>query len=567
MPVVVESVVTEGVFSVEKFVENFDLLVEASGSIEQLRTLVLELAVRGNLTREERGDTPIRIDEECDPDSAPFPVRTLWRWARLKSLCEVITKGSSPKWQGVNYVEGSGKGILFVTSENVGAGRMLLEQPKYVEKSFNEIEPRSVLRRGDLLMNIVGASIGRAAIFDRDDVANINQAVCLIRLIDKPIRINPAFLLRFFNSPTCITFMFDKQVENARANLSMGNIAQFFIPLPPLAEQKRIVARVDQLMALIDNLEQKQTRKRQLGANFTKASLEALTGAESPEEFDTAWKRVVENWGVVVDRPDKVWFLRKAILGLAGCGRLVLQQATDEPAEHLVKKAQAQLAGEARPRQQERQHVPEQVLPTLPPGWTAVPWKMIGLCQNGRSFPSGDYANHGVKLLRPGNLHVSGEVQWTSDNTRYLPERYAKEFPEFIVSSGELIMNLTAQSLKDEFLGRVCITGPDERCLLNQRQARLTPFGLDPQYLFWYFRTPFFRNYVDGLNKGTLIQHMFTSQVNEAIILVPPLAEQKRIVAKVDHLMKLCDELEAKLRRAEDRASKLVEAVVGEMVE
>jgi type I restriction enzyme S subunit len=155
---------------------------------------------------------------------------------------------------------------------------------------------------------------------------------------------------------------------------------------------------------------------------------------------------------------------------------------------------------------------------------------------------------------------------WTLENTRYLPRHYETENSEFIVGPGELVMNLTAQSLKDEFLGRVCMTEANERCLLNQRIARLTPIGMQPRFLIWYFRSPFFRHYVDGLNKGTLIQHMFTSQVDEALILIPPLAEQARIVTKVDQLMALCDTLEAALRRAETTAQKLAEAVVAELV-
>jgi type I restriction enzyme S subunit len=174
-----------------------------------------------------------------------------WRWIRLGELCEVITKGSSPKWQGISYVK-EGDGTLFVTSENVGSYRMLFENRKFVEDSFNEIEPRSRLRRNDLLMNIVGASIGRTALFDSDELANINQAVCLIRLAESAL---VPYLLHFFNSELCIQMMFEKQVDNARANLSMGNIAKFPIPLPPLDEQDRVVAKVNQLMALCDELE------------------------------------------------------------------------------------------------------------------------------------------------------------------------------------------------------------------------------------------------------------------------------------------------------------------------
>lgn len=129
---------------------------------------------------------------------------------------------------------------------------LLLDTPKFVESKFNEIEPRSILQKGDYLMNIVGASIGRTAVFDRDDVANINQAVCLIRVGYSEL--SKAFLLHFFNSETCLGYMFDKQVDNARPNLSMGNIAKFLIPIPPVNEQHRIVSKVDALMALCDQL-------------------------------------------------------------------------------------------------------------------------------------------------------------------------------------------------------------------------------------------------------------------------------------------------------------------------
>jgi type I restriction enzyme S subunit len=85
------------------------------------------------------------------------------------------------------------------------------------------------------------------------------------------------------------------------------------------------------------------------------------------------------------------------------------------------------------------------------------------------------YCGDGVKLLRPGNLHVSGRVQWNEENKRCMPERWEQENPDLVVGPSELVMNLTAQSLRDEFLGRICITSADEHCLLNQRLAKLTP--------------------------------------------------------------------------------------------
>lgn len=106
-------------------------------------------------------------------------------------------------------------------------------------------------------MNIVGASIGRTAMYDLMTVATINQAVCLIRPFKEFCSLD--FLLLFFNSETCKSYMFDKQVDNARANLSMWNISNFVIPFPPLEEQKRIVSKVNELIGFCNTLSQSIT--------------------------------------------------------------------------------------------------------------------------------------------------------------------------------------------------------------------------------------------------------------------------------------------------------------------
>ncbi len=258
-----------------RLADNFASLYESAETVGKLRSTILQLAVQGRLVPQDSEDEPAtalvtrikklrgafadtkiaKVEQmpSIDACDMSFPLPDGWRWTRLAEICELITKGSSPKWQGISYVK-EGEGILFVTSENVGSYRMLFDNRKFVEARFNEIEPRSILRRNDLLMNIVGASIGRAAVFDSDDIANINQAVCLIRVAEPAL---VPYLLHFFNSDLCIQMMFDQQVDNARANLSMGNIAKFPIPVPPLAEQNRIVAKANQLMALCDELDAK----------------------------------------------------------------------------------------------------------------------------------------------------------------------------------------------------------------------------------------------------------------------------------------------------------------------
>lgn len=272
--------------------DNFDLLYSDVRNIAPLRQAILQLAVRGKLVPQDPNDEPasellekikaekkikekkIKSEKPLPPineDEIPYELPHRWKWVRLEDITKLITKGSSPNWQGINYVEKE-TGILFITSENVGNYKLLLDKSKYVEPKFNTIQARSILEKGDILMNIVGASIGRTALFNLDlqDV-NINQAVCIIRMVNDLV--DRAYLLYFFNSPICLEYMYDKQVDMARQNLSMTNVAKFLIPLPPLNEQKRIVEKVDKLMTLCNELEAQLAKSREESEKLIRAVL------------------------------------------------------------------------------------------------------------------------------------------------------------------------------------------------------------------------------------------------------------------------------------------------------
>ena len=241
---------------------------------DKLRKSILQQAIQGKLTERNLADEPasellkrIRAEKErlikegkvyrekdlkpiIDED-IPFDIPETWEWCKLGELTRLITKGSSPSWQGVSYTSEE-KGILFVTSENVGTEKMLLAKCKYVEAKFNDMHPASILQKGDLLTNIVGASIGRTAVFNEDVIdANINQAVCIIRLVNYSLT---AYLLMYLNSSAAIKNMTEKSVDSARANLSLTSVTNLMVPLPPLAEQQRIVNRVNELLAVCDGL-------------------------------------------------------------------------------------------------------------------------------------------------------------------------------------------------------------------------------------------------------------------------------------------------------------------------
>jgi type I restriction enzyme S subunit len=295
----------------------------------------------------------------------------------------------------------------------------------------------------------------------------------------------PTYLAFYLNYEEFVEFA-NQLNQGDRPRVSFDQIAGYKVPLPPLAEQRRIVAKVEELLGRVEAARARLARVPAILRRFRQAVLTAACSGELTAE----WRESdADNWPV-------------------------------------------------------------------------VRWRDVGDCQNGTAFSSKLYCDEGAKLLRPGNLHSSGRVVWTPDNTKRLPTEMLDEKRDYIVGPGELVINLTAQSLRDDFLGRVCMTDPDEQCLLNQRIARLTPRSASPRYCLLLFKCDLFRRYVDSLNTGSLIQHMFTKQVNEFEFPLPPIEEQHEIVRRVDALFALADTVERRVSQATARAERLTQAVL-----
>lgn len=162
-------------------------------------------------------------------------MREGWQTLSGEELTMRITKGSSPKWQGFEY---QSEGVLFVTSENVRDGFLDVSEPKYLPYEFSQKARNSRLKNGDILVNIVGASIGRACLFNLKDVeANVNQAVCVLRL--KP-DFEAEFFLQLLQAPHVQRRLLGERSDSARPNLSLTDFREFSFELPPLAEQRKI---------------------------------------------------------------------------------------------------------------------------------------------------------------------------------------------------------------------------------------------------------------------------------------------------------------------------------------
>ena len=202
-------------------------LKKAQEQLKIYRQAVLKKAFEGKLT------------------NPPMTIRT------LDSLTSLITKGASPKWQGFNYTTDSNQ-LLFVTSENVREGYISLEKEKYLPLGFNEVQKRSVLQKGDVLFNIVGASIGRAAIFELGKLSNINQAVALIRLDEEVLN---QYVNYFLNSEGAKQEYLKKQVDVARANLSLQNVKDIEIPFCNIDQQRIVIREIESRLSICDNIE------------------------------------------------------------------------------------------------------------------------------------------------------------------------------------------------------------------------------------------------------------------------------------------------------------------------
>lgn len=224
-----------------------------------------------------------RTRSEFKEDSKLGLIPKDWIVDKGLKLAQKITKGQSPKWQGFDYAN---SGMLFVTSENVRDGFLDLTAPKFLPLEFNEKIKSSELRPNDILINLVGASIGRSCLFDSDYTpANVNQAVCVFR--PKP-GIVSRYLAYYLRLDSTRNRLLSSQVETARSNLSLGDVRRLKFALPQdEAEQIEIADRLHSITELTDAKKQKisalQLLKKSLMQNLFEGRIRLRMQASTTE--------------------------------------------------------------------------------------------------------------------------------------------------------------------------------------------------------------------------------------------------------------------------------------------
>ncbi|MCH8295325.1 restriction endonuclease subunit S, partial [Candidatus Poribacteria bacterium] len=235
----------------------------ASELLKRIQTEKAGLMKRGKI-RKEKPLPPIGQDE------TPFDLPKGWNWVRFGDLTQKLRSGSTPRGGKSVYQE---TGIKFIRSQNVWNDGLKLDNIAHITEEIQQKMHATIVKPKDILLNITGASIGRSAlVLDDFDEGNVSQHVAIVRLVERSLRRYIHFYLISLMAQNAIM---SAQVGISREGLSMAKLKQFIVPIPPLEEQKRIVAKVDQFMTLCDQLEARLKSAQEDGEKLLAAAVNA----------------------------------------------------------------------------------------------------------------------------------------------------------------------------------------------------------------------------------------------------------------------------------------------------
>jgi len=541
---------------------HFARIADAPAAIPRLRQFILDLAIRGKLVEQDSNDEPashflqrVQAQKErlireggmakqkslrgLDPDEPPYAVPRNWQWVRLGALVRSMTNGI---YKPSSFYDEDG--VICLRMYNIRAGRINFENAKRIRLTQEELQTYG-LDAGDLLVNRVNSRelVGKAAPVPRCDTPLIfeskNIRVRFLETAALPYYSNLIFQTAFYRG---ILEGYAKQTCG-QATVSQPQLAELPLPLPPLAEQHRIVAKVDELMGLCDRLEATQTERETRRTRFVAATHADLAQPTLNSQLSTFF---INRLSRLTARPADIQQLRQTILNLAVRGKLVPQDPHDEPAQQFLARIQAEKVrleqeGKLRGGTSVRVIDSDGDLAAIPSTWAWVPFGDIMFSRDGDRIP------------------VSKEER----NTR------AKTY-DYYGASG--VIDKIDSYLFDKPL---LLIGEDGANLIN----RSTPIAFIARGKYWVNNHA---HVLDGITEnflrfielhinaidlkpyvtGTAQPKMNQAKMNSIPIALPPEAEQHRIVAKVDELMALCDRLETQLTTTQAQSRRLLESTL-----
>lgn len=560
--------------------------------IKKLRELILELAVRGKLVPQDLNDEPASVlleriaaekaqlvkDKkikkpkalpEISEDEKPFELPDGWMFVRLNDLGE-WGAGSTPSRSSSELYGGD---IPWFKSGELSQDYIYESEETVTELALKKSSLR-YNRIGDVLLAMYGATIGKAAILGVRGTTN--QAVCACTPFSGFSNIYLLMLLKAYR-PRFIGM----GAGGAQPNISREKIIATVIALPPLEEQHRIVAKVDELMSLCDALEAQTEASISAHQTLVETLLNALllpntnqpadsqSASAEPalnDSFEDSWERVAEHFDTLFTTAASIDTLKQTILQLAVMGKLVPQDPNDEPAAKLLERIAAektQLIKDGKIKKQKPlPAITDEEKPfELPEGWEWCRiWDVAELITSGSRDWAKHYSETGAIFVTMGNL-ARADYRLRMDTVRYVNPPQGSEGARTRLIADDLLISITGD------VGNLgLIPSNFGEAYINQHTCLLR-FMSDckNRYFPELMRSPLAKLQFDGPQRG--IKNSFRlGDVGEMIIPLPPQEEQHRIVAKVDELMALCDQLKARLSDAQNTQLHLTDAIVEQSI-
>ena len=450
------------------------------------RELLIERKV---IKRDKRTETAI------DPNAIPFDVPENWKWVTLGSILNKLTDGThkTPKY--------TTDGIKFVSVKDMSNGVLSLENTKFIsEEEHQELYARCNPEKGDILLSKVGTT-GVPAIVNTTEQFSLFVSVALLKFDRECIDLK--FLYYMLMSPLVQT----QATENTRGvgnkNWVLDAIANTMVVLPPLAEQKRIVIKVEELLPYVDRYAAAYEKLEQFNAKF-------------PED------------------------MKKSILQYAIQGKLVEQRPEEGTGEELYRQIQAEkqrLIKDGRIKKEKPlAEIAEDEIPfDIPESWK---WVSVGsVCVNiqyGSSQKSS--ATGKIPVLRMGNIQ-NGRLVW--DKLVYTSDD--EEIAKYPLQYNDLLFNRTNSK---ELVGKTAIYKSEFPAIYAGYLVRVTPLLMCSDYLNYVMQSQFYWSYCQTVRSDAIGQSNINAEkLKRFVFPLPPFEEQKRIVAKLEEILPLCERL------------------------
>ncbi len=471
---------------------------------EQLKASILQYAIQGKLVeqRPEEGtgeelyrqiqaekqrlikEGKIKKEKalpEIAEDEIPFDLPDSWKWVRLNAVI-VLLSGSDLT---PNKYNNSCKGIPYIT------GASNIEGEKLVINRWTEY-PNNIAHNGDLLLTCKG-TVGKTTILNEPEVHIARQLMAITA-----IELNLKYLKYFVESHVDVL---KAKAKSLIPGIERDNVLKLLLPLPPLAEQHRIVAKIEELLPLVDRYAASYEKLEQFNAKF-------------PEDMKKSILQYAIQGKLVEQRPEE------------GTGKELYRQIQEEK-KRLIKEGTIK-------KEKPLAEIAEDEIPfDIPENWKWVQLGNLASINGGFAFKSTNYTTEGVRVIRISDFNETGFV-----NDKIVRYPYDDSLSQYVLDVKNILLCMTGGTVGKSLF----ITKLDEKMVVNQRVATIKVESVLPEYVYQVILAPITQKVIQD-SKNSTNDNISMDTIKSFLIPLPPLAEQKRIVAKLEEILPLCERL------------------------